>query len=301
MYPAHDTRQVAECPQCGSTKFYWIAERNAIKCASCDKWAYLTQGTVMEKSSTPICTWFFGAYLMVTMTPGISGVQFQRQSGIKRYETAFQILHKLRAAMDVNEQSRLKGEIEVDETFVGGEKEGIRGRGAWGKSIVVGGVEVIYAKDRKGVPYSFPGRIRLSSIIDASEDSLMEFATTNITSGSTLVTDGWAGYHNVDEYGFEHTVIRGESSKEVAKELVHIHRVFGNLKTWLNGTHHGVSAKHLQAYLNEFAFRFNHRQNPWLAFNTILGLASDSEAPTYDELYSGEWVHPGEARALING
>ncbi len=286
------------CEHCGGKKGYWIEDRNAFECAECREWAYLTAGTVMEKSKTPICTWFLGAYLMSTMTPGISGVQFQRQSGIKRYETAFQILHKLRAAMVAPERTQLSGEVEVDETFIGGEKEGKRGRGAAGKSMVVGAVEVI-----EGAKRSVAGRIRLQQILDASSESLLDFVETQIEEGSVVVTDGWRGYNGVSKVGFDHEVVEGEDSVEVAKEMVHVHRVFSNLKTWLLGTHHGVSSKHLQAYLNEYTFRFNRRSDPWLAFDTVLGLASESESPTYEELYAvgdeGGWVHPGKAQVLV--
>jgi transposase-like protein len=286
------------CPCCSGEKAYWVEDRNAMKCAKCGEWSYLTEGTVMQKSRTPLCTWFLGAYMMTTLTPGISAVQFQRQSGLTRYETAFQILHKLRAAMVAPERRQLSGEIEVDESFVGGEKEGKRGRGAWGKAIVAGAVEVL-----KGPKGEHAGRIRLQSIIDASEDSLMEFIETQVEEGSTIVTDGWKGYLNVPKYGFDHEVVEGVDSSEVAKELVHVHRVFGNLKTWLNGTHHGVSAKHLPAYLNEFVFRYNRRKNPWLAFDTMLGLLSEAESPTYAGLYAagaqGGWEHPGKAQALV--
>lgn len=288
------------CPSCGGTKAYWREDRDAFKCAKCWELDYLTEGTVMEKSKTPICTWFLGAYLMTTLTPGISGVQFQRQAGVKRYETAFQILHKLRAAMVDSERRMLFGVVEADETFIGGEKEGIRGRGALGKALVAGAVEIVEGK--KGKPMA--GRVRLQSVLDASSESLIDdFIVNNVQKHSMIITDGWAGYAGLKKNGYDHVVIEGETSKDVAKEMVHIHRVFSNLKSWLIGTHHGVSEKHLQAYLNEFTYRYNRRGNPWLAFNTILGLASDAKAPTYDELYAvgdeGGWVHPGGQDALL--
>jgi transposase-like protein len=237
---------------------------------------------------------------MTTLTPGISGVQFQRQAGIKRYETAFQMLHKLRAAMVDSERRMLSGVIEADETFVGGEKEGKRGRGALGKALVAGAVEVLEGKNGK----TYAGRVRLQQVLDASEESLIDdFIVNNIQKHSTIVTDGFSTYRALSKNGYRHVVVEGEDSVDVAKQLVHIHRVFSNLKSWLIGTHHGVSEKHLQAYLNEFVFRYNRRGDPWLAFNTILGLASDADAPTYEELYAvgdeGGWTHPGGQHALL--
>ncbi len=286
------------CDECDSKDGYWVEDRRAFKCADCGHWNYLTEGTVMEKSKTPICVWFLGAYLQTTMTPGISAMMFQRQSGLTRYETAFQILHKIRAAMVNPERSQLNGEVEVDETFIGGEREGKRGRGAAGKSIVVGAVEIV-----DGPKGPRAGRIRLQSVLDASGESLLDFVETQVEEGSTVVTDGWLGYKGLSKLGFDHDVVEGEDSVEVAKEMEHIHRVFSLLKRWLLGTHHSVSPQHLPAYLNEFTFRFNRRGDPWLAFDTLLGLAGESEAPTYNQLYAvgdqAGWVHPGAARVLV--
>ncbi len=286
------------CDKCEGEDGYWIEDRRAFECADCGHWNYLTEGTVMQKSSTPLCKWFLGAYLQTTMTPGISAMMFQRQAGLTRYETAFQMLHKLRAAMVNPEREPLSGEVEVDETFIGGERAGKRGRGAEGKSIVVGAVEVV---DGKKGPIA--GRVRFQTILDASGESLLEFIDANIEEGSTVVTDGWSGYSRVSKHGYNHEVVEGEDSKEVAEQLEFVHRMFSLLKRWLLGTHHGVSPQHLQAYLNEFTFRFNRRANPWLAFDTLLGMAGESEAPTYDELYAvGDedgWIHPGATQLLV--
>lgn len=281
-----------ECENCGGKKGYPIGERKAIECAKCGEWTYLTAGTVMEKSKTSLCKWFTAAYLMTTQTPGMSAVQFQKQVGIPSYEAAFNIMHKLRAAMVVPDRDKLEGVVEVDESYIGGHRIGGKsGRGAEGKALVVGAVEVVQGK--KG-PYA--GRIRLKRIEAASYENLSDFIVANIERGTTLKTDGWAGYEGIDHEGYEHRVLV-EGKPEMAHLLFpHIHRIFGNVKAWIIGTHHGVSPKHIQAYLNEYVFRFNRRFKPWEAFNTVLGLASDSESPTYEELYAvGEkdgWEHP---------
>jgi hypothetical protein len=111
--------------------------------------------------------------------------------------------------------------------------------------------------------------------------------------GSLIVTDDWSGYGNLRTRGYDHHAIAECGDPEVAEEFMPIiHLVFSNLKTWLNGIHHGVSAKHLQAYLNEFTFRFNRRFYPFNAFRSLLGIAGEVKAPTYAELYSGGWAHP---------
>ena len=107
------------------------------------------------------------------------------------------------------------------------------------------------------------------------------------------VADDWSGYASLAKRGYKHLAIAERGNPQVAEEyLPIIHLVFANLKTWLNGIHHGVSHQHLQAYLNEFTFRFNRRFYPFNAFRSLLGIAGDVTAPTYAELYSGAWQHP---------
>ena len=254
----------------------------------------ITVGTVMEQTHTPLTKWFWAAYLVSTHTPGISARQLARQIGVS-YETAYTMLHKLRAGLVNPFRDKLKGTIEVDETFIGGKASGKRGRGAGSKTIVVGAVEVIDTSKKQ-----IGGRIRLRAIPQASGKHLLQFIADNVERGSVIVTDGWQGYNGVVELGYDHMVLTGEDSVEVAKQLVHIHRAFSNLKTWLMGTHHGVSKKHLQAYLNEFVFRYNRRRVPFEAFNSALGIGSINLSPTYHELYkTGEehgWTHPNTKR-----
>ena len=106
-------------------------------------------------------------------------------------------------------------------------------------------------------------------------------------------TDGWQGYDGLAKMGYSHEpLVLGGDPERTEAHLPMIHIAFSNLKTWLLGTHHGVSQQHLQAYLNEFVFRFNRRFYPMTAFNSVLGLATQAMAPTYETLYSGEWIHP---------
>lgn len=104
---------------------------------------------------------------------------------------------------------------------------------------------------------------------------------------------GWDGYDGLAKLGYTHEpmVLDGDGDK-TDTHLPMIHIAFSNLKTWLLGTHHGVGQQHLQAYLNEYVFRFNRRFYPMTAFNSILGIAVHASAPTYETLYSGEWTHP---------
>src|SRR5580700_10502670 len=186
--------------------------------------------------------------------------------------------------------------VEVDETWVGGRTRG-KGRGVHDKVLVVSAVEVRQRKPgtkldkRKGGRYA--GRVRLAIVPDRSAESLCGFVECAVVPGTSLVSDDWSGYASLAKRGYKHLAIAERGDPQVAEEyLPIIHLVFANLKTWLNGTHHGVSHQHLQAYLNEFTFRFNRRFYPFNAFRSLLGIAGDVTAPTYAELYSGAWQHP---------
>ncbi len=268
------------CPKCSSTKHYWLMSRKLIECENRHETS-LTANTIMHRTKQPLRLWFWAAYLMTTETPGVSAIQLQRQLGLRRYETAFQMLHKFRSSMVRHDRDRIHGTVEVDETYVGGPTTGgKRGRGTK-KSIVVVAVE------RKG---KYMGRIRLRKIDDVTESSLLKFITDVIEPGSYVETDGFASYKNLGQNGYEHIPIAPD---DVDLALPKAHIVFSNLKTWLKGTLHGVSSKHLQAYLNEFVYRFNRRNTPMAAFQTLLRLSSHvTKWPTYDSLYNGKWVHP---------
>ena len=123
--------------------------------------------------------------------------------------------------------------------------------------------------------------------------SLTKFVRENVAKGAVVHTDGWTGYDDLEALGYVHKplVIDGDPER-IEAHLPMIHIAFSNLKSWLLGTHHGVSHRHLQAYLNEFVFRFNRRFYPMTAFNSALGLAAHASAPTYKKLYSGDWTHP---------
>ena len=310
------------CPYCGEAEStagppYTFENRPRVfRCRSCQRDVSLTADTVMERSKQPICTWFWTAFLVTSLTPGMSAVQLQKMLGIDRYETAFQMLHKLRAAMVRPGRGKIgqKYAVEVDETFVGGATQG-EGRGRHHKTLVAGAVEVMpradvkwAGKDPNVLGGSRPqhkgghgraviaGRIRLQVIPDRGKPALEAFVQENVEPGAVVRTDGWHGYERLSKLGYKHEplVVKGDQTKTEA-HLPMLHIAFGNLDTWLLGTHHGVSPQHLQAYLNEFVFRFNRRFWPMSAFDAVLKIAAHTEGPTYEELYDGVWEHPGGA------
>ena len=165
----------------------------------------------------------------------------------------------------IDKHGDVKGVVEVDETYVGGPKKGSRGRGAEEK------IPVVVAVENRG---DHTGRIRLQVIPDASSESLHPFIRKNIAPGSRLNTDDWRGYWGIETYGYNHRPKVQGSPERAGKILPWVHRVIGNLKTWLRGTHHGVDRKHLQEYLDEFTFRFNRRRYREHAFLSLLILAT---------------------------
>ncbi len=288
------------CPRCGSEGGYPIAARSTIECASptCRYHASLTAGTIMHRSKQDLCTWFWAVYLVTSLTPGISAVQFQKQLGLSRYETAFNMLHKLRSALVAPGRDPLHGEVEIDEGYVGGEEEGRPGRGAETKALVVCAVELVRWTDSKsGKARVRTGRARLRVVPDASAESLVPFVRDSVERGAVVHTDGWSGYGSLGKSGYDHRPVPQGRGKN-AKYMPHVHRIISNLKTWLLGTHHGrVNPKHLQAYLNEFTFRFNRRFWRGPAIRRALALAVQAEdRPTYRSLYEAGtdlgWTHP---------
>ena len=269
------------CPRCGHGEAYDLTSRRLLKWKKCKYQASVTAGTVLHGTRLSLHEWFGAAYLVATHTPGISAVQLQRQLGLKRYETTWGLLQKLRRAMIRPERDRISGEVEVDETYIGSVEEGRRGgrlRDST-KAIVVAAVEV---RGRGS------DRVRLRVVEDLSAASLVGFIEQSVTPGSVVHTDGWGGYRPLRNRGYEHNRETQGHGTNATKLFPRVHRVFSNLKAWLTGTHHGVGQQHLQHYLNEYMFRFNRRRTPMAAFQSLLGLTSEHGPTTYNMLYDGE-------------
>ncbi len=187
---------------------------------------------------------------MASQKHGISALGLQRELGLGSYRTSWIWLHKLRRALVRPSRDRISRTVEVDETYVGGEKPSKRGRGATGKTLVLIAVEV------KGGRI---GRIRLRRVSDASAESLTPAVEENVEPGSEVRTDGWSGYQDLPSTGYKRLIVR-EDADAGENLLPHAHRIASLLKRWLLGTHQGaVQPSHLDYYLDEFTFRFNRR------------------------------------------
>lgn len=269
------------CPACGTDRAYELPRRLLWECSRCHHQVSITAGTVLHKTRTPIHLWFWAAYLTSTATPGISALQLQRQLGLKRYETGWFMLHKLRRAMVAPERSPLSGVVEVDDAYVGGADWARRGgRDAFGAAtIVLTAVEVRGNGSR---------RIRMEAVDDLSADALCGFVQDNVLEGATVKTDAWQGFKRLGRLGYNHqsTSLRAEglAGRDAALALPHVHLAISNFKTWLRGTYRGVSDHQMQVYLDEFVFRFNRRRTPMAAFQTLLGIGSRIAPTTYAEV-----------------
>ena len=267
------------CPNCGGRKYWVIREPFGYECPACGRRTSPMAGTAMHRSHVGIQEWFWAAYLVATHTPGFSAKQLERQIGCQ-YRTAWFMLHRLRRGMVNDARSSLEGSIEADETIVGGPVRGKRGRAVTDsatKTLVFGAVEVIQYTDKRGENAAKAGRIRLATAAKADEESIGRFLMENVEEGATIRTDGWKGYSRTALSKYRHRQTPGMRAS-------HIHRAFGNLKTWLNGTHHGVDPKYLQAYLDEYTFRFNRRRTPMAAFQTLLGIAASKPPKTLADM-----------------
>jgi hypothetical protein len=275
------------CPKCSGKSAWLNAKRYVFECRECGRQTSPTAGTLMHRSHIPVQEWFWAAYLVTTHTPGISAAQLSRQLGLSSATTAWHMLHRLRKGMVNESRSHLSGLIEADESIIGGPAKGKQGRGSTAakhKSLMIGAVEVLTYEDKKGKRCERASRLRLSILKDAGEISIRDFLMRNIQAGATLRTDGWRGYSDAALVGYKHRVRMVRTPERAHKVAPHIHRVFSNLKAWLNGTHHGVQPKYLQSYLDEFVFRFNRRKTPMAAFQTLLGISANKAPLTLCDL-----------------
>jgi transposase-like protein len=241
------------CPRCGGAKS-WPLSSVWWRCANCRCEVSVTAGTIFQDTHTPLTLWFRAMWWVTAQKNGVSALGLQRVLGLGSYQTAWAWLHKLRRAMVRPGRERLAGTVEVDETFLGGLEEGVRGRETEKKALIV----VAAQEEGRGV-----GRIRLRRIPDASAGSLIPFIEDSVEPGSVIHTDGWLGYEPLEKKGYQHAVTYLRGQKESPSELMpRVHLVVSLLKRWLIGTHQGaVSHKHLDYYLDEFTFRFNRRRS----------------------------------------
>lgn len=276
------------CPACGASEF-WTTAKGLRMCTSCGRKTSVTAGTVFHRSRTSLTTWFAAMWFLTASKDGISATNLHEVLGFGSYETAWAWLHKLRRSMVRPDRDRLRGVVEVDESFVGGRTRGTAGGGT-DKAIVVIAVEKIGRRKL--------GRVRLQSIPNSNNEFLLPVVRSFVEPGSVLRTDGRVGYKRLASEGYVHDPVNLSASDELAHaELPGVHRVASLLKRWIAGTlHHGLSPQHFDYYLDEFAFRFNRRNatQRGLLFYRLLQQALATDPHPLRELIDGPTLETPE-------
>ena len=262
------------CPRCDSDKMSRVRERKVFDCDSCRYQFSVIVGTVFQDTKLPLSTWFAATYLMCESRKGISANQIKRMIG-GSYKTSWYLCHRIRAAMkDAEIPAKLDGVVEMDETYVGGRNTGHgRGEAQENKQVVIG------IKQRNGA-------LRFFHAQDASSGTLAQYVRENIsTDVEVLITDSFPGYNKNVIDGREHEIVN-HRNKEYARyedgfciTTNGIESAFSLLKRGIIGSWHKISAKHLQAYLDEMTWRFDNRNNPYLFRDTMMKLI---EAPVLE-------------------
>jgi transposase len=253
--------KTAMCPKCDRTRtFHRVASRPSYSCDSCGHHIHPTAGTIFHKSSTSLQHWFHAIFLMASTRCGISAKQLERELGVT-YKTAWRMFHLIRNLL-LDDDEPLTGEVEADETYVGGKRKGTTGRPGRGdrqKAPVFGMVE-------RG------GRVVAKAVPDASAATLMPHITKRVLPEAVVYTDEWRAYNQVGKSGYQHRRIHHRAGVYVMGD-VHTNTIEGFwslVKRGISGVHHAVSAKYLQGYLNEYAWRYNHRHDTTPMFTTLL-------------------------------
>lgn len=254
------------CPKCQKiTKHHKIAKRPAYACDNCGNHVYPMAGTILEHSSTALHTWFEAMFLMASTRCGISAKQLQRETGVT-YKTAWRMFKQILAMLD-EDVMNLLNEVEVDETYIGGKRRGKRGRGAEGKSIVMGIAE------RKG-------RVTAKIVSDVKAKTLLPVVKEKVLSKSVVYTDELPSYDRIPQLGYVHRRVHHEKKVYVMGDA-HTNTIEGFwslVKRGIDGVHHAVSAKYLQDYINSYSFRWNHRNDDKPMFLQILSRLASLKA-----------------------
>ncbi len=254
-----------ECRKChNDATFHRLEGRRAYSCAACGDHLYPCAGTIFQDSRTSLQLWFYAMYLFIATRHGVSGKELERSLGVT-YKTAYRMGQQIRDLMGkANGIQMLQGHVEIDEAYVGGYRPGKRGRGAAGKTIVMG------MKERGG-------NIIAEVIPNTQHTTLRNVVERNVEAGSTVSTDELYSYNLLKGAGYTHGAVK-HGAKQWAKEVDGVKfstnsvegfwRLF---KASVRSTHIHVSHKHMERYLGEFTFRSNHRQMENAMLDLLIG------------------------------
>ncbi len=271
-----------KCPRCGSDKISRIVKRRQFDCDGCRYQFSVRVGTLFQDSKLPLWKWFLAVYIMGESKKGVSANQLKRMLGVS-YKTAWFLCHRIRAAMHDESAPLLRGIVEADETYVGGKPRhrhhGIDGRREASrrrfdnKAVVLGAVE-------RG------GKVRLRLAPDAKGETVKGFLRDVVhDDAEAIYTDENRVYNGIDDHNTRHETVN-HSAEEWVNGQVHtntVESVWSLFDRSVIGAYHKLSVKHLPAYLDEAAYRWNNRENPFWFRDTILRLV-EGETMTFAEL-----------------
>ncbi|HEX9897181.1 MAG TPA: IS1595 family transposase [Dehalococcoidales bacterium] len=252
------------CEKCNKvTSHYRIPSRKVYSCQFCGTHISPTAGTIFHKSDTPLRSWFHAIFLMASTKTGISAKQLQRELGVT-YKTAWRMFNEVRKLMSES-VNPLTGNVEVDETYIGGKRQGKRGRGASGKSVVMGMVE----RDGKAIARVVP---------DVKARTLLPMIERNVDRENKTVvfTDELPSYNRIERLGYSHEIVQ-HSAKQYVRGIAHVNTVeslWSTIKRGIDGVNHSVSPLYLQSYLDSYVFRYNHRKDEQPMFLSLLNQVS---------------------------
>ena len=263
------------CPRCGHDHYYEIKTRPLFECTKCHYQATVIAGTVLEKTRTNLVIWFWAIYLVAHDKRGHSAISLSEELGVS-YKTAWLMLHKIRKAMGERDlKYMLSGIVELDDAFFGAPTEGgKRGRGTDKTPVLIG-----LSLNKHGYPLN----VKMQVVPNVKKDTLVDFAHSFIESGSKISSDAYRSYKQLAVAGYDHEA-KEFNHKDNPDHLKWLHTVVSNVKAFIAGTFHGLDAKHLQAYLNEFCYRFNRRRFKGELFNRLVKCCLSSPTITFTEL-----------------
>jgi transposase len=265
----------AFCPKCDKERrFHRVKSRHSYSCDTCGQHVHPTAGTIFHKSTTPLTLWFHAVFLLSQTRCGISAKQLQREIGVT-YKTAWRMFNLIRQYLmgDEDDGTPLRGEVEVDESAWGGKiRAGDRSRAATSTARRQEAMERVKARPTIFAMVERGGRVRALVLPNRNKETLRKALRENVSPDAILFTDEWAMYDELGQEFAEHHTI---SHKDAVYADGHVHTqtvegFFGNVKRGLSGVQHNVSRQWLQTYVNEFAFKYSHRDDRVPMFRLLL-------------------------------
>ena len=266
-------RDGVSCPRCASRKISRVLKRGQFDCDSCRYQFSVTAGTIFHDSHLPLWKWLLATYMMVGAKKGVSASQLKRTLVVS-YKTAWYLCHRVRAAMKDANPKPLTGIVEVDETYVGGKARNTHGGRLAGGAKRIPDKTVVIGAIQRG------GNIRLKVIPHARQRWMTEFIKEATDPSAEVYTDDHRAYKDLPLRRAHKSV--NHSAGEYVRADVHpntVEGVWSLFKRSIVGSYHQLSVKHMPAYLDEIAFRFNNRENPFLFRDTVMNLLKAKALP----------------------